>query len=100
MDCNWGNDTDAPPNLACLEDLFGNIIQAFVALAGVALFVMLIIGGFKYLMSAGDAKATESARNTIFWAIIGIVIMISSYAVLVAIETFTGVKLTEFDLFP
>jgi uncharacterized membrane protein (DUF373 family) len=91
MDCNW-NDPEQPANIACLTDLFGNIVQAIVMLAGVALFIMLLIGGFKYLTSSGDPKKTESARSTIFWALIGIVVMVSSYAIIMLIETFTGVK--------
>ena len=96
MDCNWSNPDPAivegPANIACLTNLFGSIVSAIVMLAGVALFIMLLIGGFKYLTSQGDPKKTESARSTIFWAIIGIVVMVSSYAIISLIETFTGVQ--------
>ena len=101
MGCNWGTNPEnpEPANIACLADLFSNLIQALVMLAGVALFIMLLIGGFKYLTSGGDAKKTESGRSTIMWAIIGLVVMISSYAIIRVIEMFTGVEgLLEFRI--
>lgn len=98
MECNWDH-LDEPANLACLNNLFGNLVQALVMLAGIGLFVMLIIAGFKYLTSAGDSKAAESARQIMFWAIVGLVIMVSSYAIIRAIEIFTGVNgLLEFKI--
>jgi hypothetical protein len=103
MECNWGIKNAAgdfePANLACINVLLGNLVQALVMLAGLALFVMILIGGFNYLTSAGDAKKAESGRNTIFWAIVGIVVMVSSYAIIRAIEIFTGVEgLLEFRI--
>ena len=91
MGCNWPN-TDEPANIACLNVLFVNLVQALVMLAGLGLFIMLVIGGFKYLTSGGDAKKAESGRSTIMWAIIGLVVMISSYAIIRIIEMFTGVE--------
>ena len=97
MGCTWDNGGVA--NIACLNILFANLIRALVMLAGVALFIMLLIGGFKYLTSGGDAKKAESGRSTIMWAIIGLVVMISSYAIIRAIEMFTGVTgLLEFRI--
>ena len=39
-----------------LETLFVNLVKVVVALSGVALFVMLIVGGFTFLFSGGDNK--------------------------------------------
>jgi hypothetical protein len=41
---------------------------------------MLIIGGVRYVVSAGDQNAVTSAKNTILYAIIGIVIAFLAYA--------------------
>lgn len=43
------------------------------AVGAVAVF-MIIIGGFKYITSSGDASNVESAKNTILFAIVGLVI--------------------------
>ena len=82
----------------CLEVIFSNILTIFVSLAVLALFVMLIIGGFKYLTSAGDPKAAGSARQTMTYAIAGIVLMALAYLIFKLIETFTGVTITVFTV--
>jgi len=81
-------DETQPANLKCLEALFSNVIAALVGAAGLALFVMLVI----------DAQAAESARSTMFWAVMGIVLMILSFIILRAIEWFTGVPVTIFKI--
>lgn len=78
--------------IRCLEPLFKNIVQAVVALAGVALFVMLLIGGFHFLFSGGDQKKLEAARGTMTGAIIGIVIIVTAFLILNTIAVFTGVE--------
>lgn len=80
------------------ETLFGNVVQAAAALAGVALFVMLLVGGFKFLFSGGDEKQLEAARGTVTNAIIGLVVIVVAYLILRTIEVFTGVKVTEFNV--
>ena len=42
---------------------------------------MLIIGGFRYVFSQGNEKAVTGAKDTILYAIIGLVIAILSYAI-------------------
>ncbi len=44
---------------------------------GVAAVVMIIIGGFTMILSSGDSNNVNSARNTILYAIVGLVIAIS-----------------------
>ncbi len=78
--------------ISCLEPLFKNLVQTVVALAGVALFVMLLFGGFTFLFSGGDQKKLEAARGTITNAIIGIVVIVSAFLILNTISVFTGVK--------
>ena len=46
------------------EGLFENAIAALLGLAGIALFIMLLVGGFKFITSGGDPKSLESAKNT------------------------------------
>ena len=93
---NWSEftdcvaDPDQPANIKCLEALFANIVSMFVSLAGLALFVMLVIGGYTYLTAGDNAEQAGKARQTMFWAIMGIVFMILSYIILRMIAWFTG----------
>ncbi|OGG11246.1 hypothetical protein A2Z00_01210 [Candidatus Gottesmanbacteria bacterium RBG_13_45_10] len=85
-------------SIGSLETLFKNVVQAVVALSGVALFVMLVVGGFSFLLSGGDPKKLEQARGTITNAIIGLVIIISAYLILRIIQAITGANVTIFKI--
>lgn len=85
--------------ITCLEPLFANIIRGVMALSGVALLVMLLIGGFNFLFSGGDAKKLEAARGTIGSAFLGLIVIIMAYVILNAIGVFTGVAgVTKFQI--
>ena len=61
--------------------VISNITNTILYVLGFISVVMLIIGGVKYTLSAGDAKAVTDAKNTILYALIGLVIAILSYAI-------------------
>lgn len=85
--------------ISCIEPLFANLVKSIVVLSGIALFVMLLIAGFKFLFSAGDQKKLEEARGTLTNAVIGLVVIVSAYLILRIIGAFTGlINLTTFDL--
>lgn len=84
--------------LQCLEPLFANVVRSVVALSAVGLFVMMFVGGYNFLYSAGDQKKLAQARGTITNAIIGQVVLAVSYLIIRAIGTFVGVDLTKFEI--
>jgi len=86
----------APATLDKLETVFGNLVTSLLALGGIVLFLMLLSGGFKYLTSGGDPKATEGAQKTLTYAIGGLVLLAGSYMILNIIKTFTGADVTNF----
>jgi hypothetical protein len=91
----------APEEIAtiqCIECIFMNFLNIATTLAGLAVFVMFIAGGFQYLTSMGDPKGTESARNTLTYAVLGLVLVIAAWFILQFIEEFTGVTVTEFEI--
>ena len=71
----------------CPADLFGDtgvfkqITNTFLYIIGVVAVVMLIIGGIKYVVSGGDSKKVTDAKNTVLYAIIGLVIAFLAYAI-------------------
>lgn len=87
-----------PAQLKDLEAIFGQIVSVATGFALLAAFIMLIIGGFKFLTSGGDPKATESAKNTLTYAIFGLAALIGIWLILKFIEVFTGVKVTQFTI--
>jgi len=58
---------------------FGATLSGVVV--GVAL-LMIIYGGFKYVTSQGDPKATESAKNQIMYAGIGMLIVMTAFVIM------------------
>lgn len=84
--------------IQCLECIVQGILNIAIRLAGVAVFIMLVIGGFKYLTAGGDPKAAQQARNTLTWAIAGLVILLLAWFFLRLIEEFTGVEVTIFTI--
>ncbi len=51
------------------------IIDIFSWVVGVVSVLMIIVGGFKYITSGGDANGVTGAKNTIMYAIVGLVIV-------------------------
>lgn len=56
------------------------IQQALGVLAGIAV-VMIVIGGIKYTTSQGDSGAVTSAKNTILYSVIGLIVALFSWAI-------------------
>lgn len=71
----------------CPADLFGDngafkkITNTVLYIVGIIAVIMLIIGGIRYVISGGDAKKVTDAKNTILYAIIGLVIAFFAYAI-------------------
>ena len=80
------------------ECLFINIVRILVPIAGLALFIMLIVGSFQLLTSGGDAKAVQKARATLTYAILGLVLFLGIWFILRLIQTITGVDVTKFEI--
>lgn len=87
-----------PAKISDLETLFGNAATAILGLAGIVLFIMLVVGGFKYLTSGGDPKGTGEAKSTLTYAIGGIVLIALSFLILQLIKTITGANVTQFKV--
>jgi hypothetical protein len=81
-----------------LECVFGNVVKAALGFAGIVLFILLLIGGFRYITSGGDPKAVEGAQKTITYAIGGLIVILLSYLILVLIKEITGVDVTQFKI--
>lgn len=68
-------------------DLFGDngvfktVTNVLLFIIGAISVIMLIIGGIRYVVSGGDSSAVTGAKNTILYAVVGIVVAILAYAV-------------------
>lgn len=58
-----------------INALIATVINIFSLVVGVVAVIMIIIGGLKYITSGGDSGNVTGAKNTILYAIIGLVIV-------------------------
>lgn len=74
-DCDDG---DADGQLATLVN---KIIDLFSIVVGAVSVLMIIYGGFKYITSGGSDDGTKAAKNTILYALVGLVIVLISQTI-------------------
>lgn len=84
--------TDGVAQLKYLECIFQNVVVSLLGFAGLAFFVLFIVGGFQYLTGGTDPKKIEAAQGTLKTAFIGIIIIASAYLILRFIASITGVE--------
>jgi hypothetical protein len=65
-----------------IEELIIKIVKYLVGVLGIIALVMVVYGGFQYIYSAGNSDRLQKARDTIIYAIIGMVIVILSLSIL------------------
>jgi hypothetical protein len=58
-----------------LNALLTKVVNIISGIVGVIAVIMIIFGGFKYITSGGDSNNVSGAKNTIIYAIIGLVIV-------------------------
>lgn len=63
------------------ESIFTRIVNILLFIIGAVAVIMLIIGGIRYTLSGGKDAEVTAARNTILYAIIGIIVAFLAYAV-------------------
>jgi len=89
-------------NAARLEQLsipYNNFVILALGFAAIGLFVMLLMGGFKLITSGGDPKAAGAAKQTLTYAVVGMILIACSFLILRIIATFTGVNtITNFNI--
>jgi hypothetical protein len=73
--------------------LFGSAVNLIFVLAGILSFLMLLYGGYLWIVSAGDKEGLNRARSTILHALIGLVITFSAFVIIRLLSGFTGVNL-------
>jgi len=83
-----GSDVGSPrlPNPlggnADLMTVLLRVMQVALALVDIFALFMFILGGFEFLISAGNPNMIKRAKDTLVWATIGIVVITLSYSIL------------------
>jgi len=70
-----------PAELVGPDGIFTQITNTILYAVGIISILMLIYGGLRYVISGGDSKKVTDAKNTILYAIIGLIVAILSFAI-------------------
>lgn len=62
-----------------IVDLIGRLIKLGLALATAVAVIYIIIGAFHYFTAFGSEEKAATAKKTITWAIVGVVVIVLSY---------------------
>ncbi len=78
-------------------DLFSTVLFNVYTLAGVILLVLLIFGGFNFIIGAGrqESGQMQKAQKAITAALAGFAIIFASYFIIQLIEAVTGAQILE-----
>lgn len=78
---------DAPKGPNDIGSVVKNITNVLMTVVGIAAVIMIIVGGLMYITSAGDTEKTKRAKDTILYAVIGLIIAILSFAIVSFVTT-------------
>ncbi len=74
-----------------INNIIHTIVNLLSAIVGIVAVIMIIVGGLRYITSGGNDTSVTGAKNTILYAIIGLVVV----ALAQIIVRFTLSKLTQ-----
>lgn len=62
-------------------DLIKTVINVMLFIAGIIAVIMIIIGGIRYVTSSGEQANVKGAKDTILYAVVGLVITILAFSI-------------------
>jgi len=80
INLNAAKPNGVPTSVGGTNGIFKTVVNVLLFIIGAVSVVMLIYGGIRYTTSGGNANNVTAAKNTIMYAIIGLVIAIFAYA--------------------
>lgn len=83
-----------------VQSFIPGVIGMILVVGAVIFFFVLLVGAIQWISSGGDKNALESARGKITSALIGLVILLSVFAIIKLIENFFGISILSLDIAP
>lgn len=84
-----------PAELVGADGVFNRITSIALYIIGGISVLMLVWGGLRYILSGGDSKKITDAKNTILYAIVGLIIAFLSYAIILFVLNVIGATPVE-----
>ena len=68
-------------NQRALGPAIKRVVNILLFVVGAVAVIMIVIGGLRYVLSGGDSQSVTNARNSILYAVVGLVIALLAYAI-------------------
>ena len=78
------------PTINCLPTVFSNVVNGFLLFSGIVALFLIVWAGIRLITSGGDAKQVASARSMLTYAIIGLIVVLSSFAIIFFVAHITN----------
>ncbi len=95
-----GGSLQSKSGIGFFQDLVPRMIGLAFVVGALVFFFIMIVSAIQWITSGGDKAAVEGARGKITNAIVGIVILLSTFALLKVIEDFFGINILALDIGP
>lgn len=76
-----GADVQTGTGKTSLSQQIKTVVNILLFVLGAIAVIMIVIGGIRYALSGGDSSAITAAKNTILYAVIGLVVAVLAYAI-------------------
>jgi hypothetical protein len=86
------------PTIKGVEWIFYNVLANILAFLGIVFFLMVLLGGFKFITAGGNPQSAEAAKKTLTTAVAGVVLAAMALLIIRFISAFTGVELAVFRI--
>ena len=83
--------TDQATSLFGASGIFTTLTNVLLFIVGAVAVIMIVIGGLRYVTSGGNSSSISAAKNTILYAVIGLIVALLAYAVInFVLNSFAG----------
>lgn len=76
-------DASPLPKPAANQSAITTVLQIVFAIAGSVALLMIVIGGFRYILAHGDPNSVSQAKKAILYAVIGLVVCMAAYSIVI-----------------
>ncbi len=80
----------APPRLDEIGGILDSVLQLILPIGGLLAVIMIVYGGYMWMLSSGDPGKLKQAQGTLTWAIFGLIFLAIFRTVLKSILDFIG----------
>lgn len=76
-------DTSHLPHSQATNGTVNTMINIVFAMSASIAVLIVVVGGFRYILARGDPSAVAGARNTVLYAVIGLIVVMAAYSIVV-----------------